>query len=479
MPQSRSLADLGSSLVWLSPCLLMASFGCKPMLLAEPEPAVSQQNDDHYRLDVVRKADILFVIDNSGSMAQEQENLGKKFPAFMRKLQDIEGGLPDLRIAVVNTDVGAGNLPVDTLGTCLRTERSPRGRFQTKDGRCGLDPAKAHFLGVDGKGGQNFDGPLDDVFKCLADQGTEGCGYEHQLQAMRAALAGAGVNPENKDFLREDAYLAVVLITDEDDCSADPDAEFFFANAEGHAPSLRCNQLGHVCDGVPVPAMDGFSRPLASCVPARRRDPVQFPEERRTRLIDVEEFVAFVLGLKARPDQILVSAIVGWSDAADARYEIRPDPEQGLDVAPICASSFGRAAPAVRLKSFVDAFGGGGSIHSLCGGDLEEALSQIGEKLARSLEKMCLTQPVVDVRPNEPGLQVDCAISERRREGGRVVDTPLPRCGAGVRPCWRLVEDGKCGGQHRVEIDRDGEARPGMDLAIRCLSCAGSDGGCP
>ena len=48
-----------------------------------------------------------------------------------------------------------------------------------------------------------------------------GCGFEHQLASVRAALDPA-LPPTNVGFLRADAFLAVVLVTNEDDCSASP-----------------------------------------------------------------------------------------------------------------------------------------------------------------------------------------------------------------------------------------------------------------
>jgi hypothetical protein len=54
------------------------------------------------------------------------------------------------------------------------------------------------------------------AFSCIAQLGPDGCGYEQSLEAMYRALDPA-VNP---GFIRDDAALAVLFITDEDDCSA-------------------------------------------------------------------------------------------------------------------------------------------------------------------------------------------------------------------------------------------------------------------
>src|SRR5262245_9716114 len=55
---------------------------------------------------VNRNVDILFVIDDSNGMAGAQLKLASAFPAFLRVLSEIEGGLPDVHIGVVSTDMG-------------------------------------------------------------------------------------------------------------------------------------------------------------------------------------------------------------------------------------------------------------------------------------------------------------------------------------------------------------------------------------
>ena len=68
----------------------------------------------------------------------------------------------------------------------------------------------------------NYTGNLADTFTCIAALGEDGCGYEQQFTAITRALGADGQAPpaENQGFLRDDAYLAIVLITNEDDCSS-------------------------------------------------------------------------------------------------------------------------------------------------------------------------------------------------------------------------------------------------------------------
>jgi len=248
-----------------------------------------------------RPIDILFMIDNSASMAEEQDNLAKNFPALIRVLEQLPGGLPDVHIGIISSDVGAGP---GAISTCLPA--GDRGILQVKPG-CGLD-ASARFLASDGKT-SNFQGELSEVFACLARLGTMGCGYEHQLQSVRFALAEQVV-PENRGFLRPEAALAVILVTDEDDCSADLATNLFVRDFPGTAASFRCAQVGHVCNGAPPPIGE-LDVPLAQC---RAAD--------AGALIKVSELVAALRALKPQPErQIMVAGIFGWpDDPAAARY---------------------------------------------------------------------------------------------------------------------------------------------------------------
>src|SRR5688572_7857228 len=84
-----------------------------------------------------RDVDILFVIDNSGSMAEEQTSLATNFPRFIDVLKTIQGGLPDVHIGVVSTNVGIS--PYQTTG-CVgngddgKLQNTPRGACTPPNG---------------------------------------------------------------------------------------------------------------------------------------------------------------------------------------------------------------------------------------------------------------------------------------------------------------------------------------------------------
>ena len=451
------------------PALLWA---CNSHPLEQPKPAPEQQTDLLYEVNPLRQLDLLFLVDNSSSMREEQNNLRANFPAFMSELMKIPGGLPDTRIAVVSSNFGAGQ-------TTPSPECPPlgdRGKFQVKPD-CGLNPATGGFWLSTGAGvTNNFTGNLTNVFSCMAELGTTGCGYEHQLQAIRGALANPPVNVENRDFLRDGAYLGIVILSDEDDCSGEPNANFFKDLVPGQAGSLRCALLGHTCNGMAVPPMLGFSTPLSTCEPYVRNN----NSEAASRLINVQEFVDYIRALKnGRVDKVLVSSIIGWSDTGNYGIVERPASSGAgmeLDLAPACNDpATGNAAPGIRLRKFTQSFPNN-TVHGICQSNLSVAMAEIGKKLAGILTNTCVTQPLVDTDLSANGVQADCQIVDRvplDPGSTQYRDTPLPHCSGNNTPCWDLEADTTCGSGYKTIVNRGGTEPPPNTLqSIKCLTCA-------
>jgi hypothetical protein len=421
----------------------------------------------------VRKLDLVFVVDNSSSMTEEQDNLRKNFPDFMKELTQIQGGAPDMRIAVISSNVGAGQKPPSA--EC--NVGGDRGKFQVKP-ECMLGTG-VNYLTVDGMGKTNFEAlgglaKLPDVFSCMANLGTGGCGYEHQLLSLYFALDNK-TNETNKDFIRDDAYLGVVILSDEDDCSADPTADFFESAIAGQAGSFRCSVKGHVCNDMAIPLMP-FETPLAQCKPYVRQ-----ANEMNSRLIDVPVFVDFLKNTvkKGRSEKILVSSVIGWSDDANAKYSVieRPARTGGmeLDTGPICqTANTGTAAPGIRLHSFTKSFEFN-TIHPICSPDLKAAMSEIGKKLRSILENTCVTAPLYDTKESTPEIEADCQVLDQVPVGGgKYKEQAILPCSLNKgSPCWELIADGTCGSGFRTNVKRDpnNPAAPGTLQSIKCLTC--------
>ncbi len=137
-----------------------------------------------------RPVDILWVVDNSGSMKTSQDNVADNFELF---INDFQAKGYDFRIAVGATDAYAARHYND----------NNRAKFKT------------------GSGGVNTNTPiinpttvnLADVFKKNIRVGTSGSGDERPLDSIRMILS----NPLNSGFRRPGAFLSVIVVTDEED----------------------------------------------------------------------------------------------------------------------------------------------------------------------------------------------------------------------------------------------------------------------
>lgn len=206
------------------------------------------------------KLDVLFVIDNSGSMAEEQAGLAAAMPLLAEQLMNLtsasgEAVAPDIQLMVTTVDFGnplctpfrpegyepARGAPISTActerlsdfdsiaGTISAPEActdlcptavAPIDDFITI---VGPDPADNNVpdvapVDIDGDGVPESD--VAQALACLVPQGINGCGFESQLENMLQALnPGAEWNQGAQPFLRDDANLAIVIFSDEYDCS--------------------------------------------------------------------------------------------------------------------------------------------------------------------------------------------------------------------------------------------------------------------
>ncbi|WAS91131.1 hypothetical protein [Nannocystis punicea] len=156
------------------------------------------------------KIDLLFVVDNSSSMKQEQVTLVASFPTFVSEIQQELADAESLHIGVVSTDDYEHNDPAcaDTLGALVT---------QTKGGKGASDAVCGPFAS-----GHRFMTEADDLtttFTCAAQVGIDGSGDEMPIDAALAALGPDLEAPGacNEEFMREDALLVLVIITDEEE----------------------------------------------------------------------------------------------------------------------------------------------------------------------------------------------------------------------------------------------------------------------
>jgi hypothetical protein len=337
-----------------------------------------------------RNVDILFLIDDSDGMRLAQVNLERNFPAFITALEGLPGGLPDLHLAVVSSDMGAGD---GSISGCAREGKA--GIFQyTNRGSCvttTLAAGATYISNVDGVA--NYTGNLTNVFSCIAALGESGCGFEQQLRAVMRALGADGQPPpaENQGFLRPDAYLFIIMLTNEDDCSTpqgstlyDTASNLTLASTLGPPSNFRCNEFGHLCNGSKPPRRAPSGNvtdtvTLEQCVPA----------EANGMLTPVATFVTQLRALKPSPDeQIVVAAITGPSTPYQVHWKNPSTSDTGPwpEMTHACtATDTSFADPAVRIGAFVDAFGANGVKLSICDDSYAPALQIIGERVGQTI----------------------------------------------------------------------------------------------
>jgi hypothetical protein len=182
--------------------------------------------------------DILFVIDDSGSMAGEQADLAQNLYDFIDLLLTTSAVTLDLHVGVTNASVtaysggsgsyglqnpagdpfpGAAGTPYPA-GAIVAIEQDGTGAGIPGSFVWGFDPS----AGTSTWGGLRIlsSGPtLGQDFKANVLQGDWGSGKEQPLAAMRLAIEKSGAGGVNAGFRRPGARLAVVIVTDEDDCS--------------------------------------------------------------------------------------------------------------------------------------------------------------------------------------------------------------------------------------------------------------------
>jgi hypothetical protein len=194
------------------------------------------------------KVDFLFVVDNSGSMSDEQQNLITSFPGFIGTISDTLEA-QDYHIMAVSTDNGemTGTNASCTNGECTCTpapvccvqacswgsnscngfdcNNLPIGDCDTQYGAGQTYDADGNhcMLDMDRRWMTDTQPNLETSFNCIAKVGTYGSGDEKPMLAMTEAVSEPLNDPGGCDegFLRSDAILVVTFITDEEDDHGD------------------------------------------------------------------------------------------------------------------------------------------------------------------------------------------------------------------------------------------------------------------
>lgn len=166
------------------------------------------------------KVDVLFVIDNSCSMSDEQSQLSTNFPLFMAYF--LGSGL-DYHIGTVSTDMN---------------DSGQSGKLWSSNGYLWIDEQTVN---------------PEQVFTNISVMGTGGSGIEKGRDAAYSAIE-IRKNGYNAGFIREEATLNIIAVSDEEDQSTDIGLNEFinwYLNLKSYSDMVSFSSIvspGNGCD---------------------------------------------------------------------------------------------------------------------------------------------------------------------------------------------------------------------------------------
>lgn len=365
--------------------------------------------------------DLLMVIDNSGSVAGEAAPF-YSIPALVDALRAAPGGMPNLHVGVISTDVSVGNNeitycdapdngrligmeqlhPDGVLGGTFLVDVQPVGCsvVRASDGICtshDCEPQScAPFPHTTLQPEQQTGCPrcrnfvyqsLSEALRVSMGLGTTGCGFEQPMEAVRLALND---HPDNVGFLREGSVLGLWFYTNEDDCSAadtrlysDPDAD---VDSElGPLTAYRCFEWSTTCDLNDRSAIG----PRTGCV--ERTDGSEL-------LHPVSRYVDFLCGLRD-PGHLVLGGLAGpvtpSATALGMDVTVGSDTFDHPELQYTCTNAVNGATPPLRLHRLISAFTPDAlmedALGSFCGADHTVAFRAYARLLVQHTTDATLT----------------------------------------------------------------------------------------
>lgn len=377
-----------------------------------------------------RDLDVLFLIDNSPSMSPKQKALAQNIPQLIKLLDALNA---NYHIGIATTDVGtqvaAGAAWGGNLGSCdtfegddgvlqatacsARTNGTsdaksacaalcPDSKYLPNDGRRFISKVDGvtnvpTAMERDPMTGMLLDTGPQKAFRCMALVGDGGCGVEGPLEGAKRALDGH--RAENAQFLRSNSTLAVVFVTDEDDCSVQ-----LARRNENNPMTVNCDPTQPDTASCFNPDFRCFARSVQCketlLTPGIKTDCTERPNN---YLSSVDSYVKFLKTLRPM-NKLLVSGIWtlpavsggGRVEVASSGSGATPFLNRAPGTKASCSSAvdssiYGQAQ--LRLSKFASQLPG--SIEtSICDtNNYAAALTQIADHVSQKLSASCLAKP--------------------------------------------------------------------------------------
>jgi len=364
--------------------------------------------------------DLLIIVDDSISMAQEQQMLQTSVFHLVNSLAhpfevDFPFPVDDVRAAVISTNMGfsasgeSGDAlwPGDVPAPC--TGLGDDGAFQVSSeeavfieadaipcadsvlhcppewhcgfgesciGRCN-PPTPGDIELACPKLGESFaetskEEPNEDLsleLACLASLGTSGCGFEQQL----SSAVGATRREDQEWFFRDNAALGVMIVSDEDDCSMRDNAGLFATDEVANQSLMKVNIA---CGSHPEFLLDVEEIVDAlAVVKGGVEEAVFFAAIVGVPQVDACEGRGDKIdGCLLQPDMQLVPEL------ADSTWYYRPACERFVDTTQVT-----KAYPGRRFVELAQSFGSRGYVFSICNDDWMPAMAGFANIIAPAM----------------------------------------------------------------------------------------------
>lgn len=346
----------------------------------------------------ITEVDVLFIVDDTGGMEAAQRSLASGIAAF---LDPLSGAGFSVRAAVTSTDDGnywcrGQGVAAPDSGSFIRTsclERIDDFTFLEND----ASAVCTDLCGTESLGsgaGAWFDEPTAEQMACVLPQGISGCGFESQLESMGKALLRTNeeAGPEF-GFIRPNAHLAVVLVTNEADCSDNPAFESelfaetgprtFWPDPASPSPtSATCWLAGVDCVGNDCTSQNK----AADGTDTDGDNAVLYPLSRYTdRLADIATNKAaaggavFAFGIVGVPSEYATTGVLSYNPDPDSETALR------FGVGFGCTASETEGVPPVRVREVFEDTSAGyvGGLYSVCDANYAATLGDMANRIVQ------------------------------------------------------------------------------------------------